>query len=1402
MIMETGKKITGVVKIAICLLAFAGGAFADIVFSDNITPNGQNYKKFTMENKTFAPWALGGLRYKGVQWTAARGIIQREGGTKLENLPFYPPNNFTAPNLVQIYSTKDDGEPLLQLETITINESLSGWGGAVKAPTTGAEILLKTTKFNSGGGNNTGVNTNNPDELRDAAPISISELKSLQSKKEFYDRDYRYKDSKGNPYHDSLGTFGGIAGGGRLDTYFGQTQIHFAYPKSGFQIIKPNENGFPQHLYLSLALAQEYFTTDAQLMFALAADETKYGVENMNINDLEKKMGTTTAIGGGITGPIPIEYGAWRVKASTSGLEGAFGTNTQIYQYYFKRRRNVMYQSESRAKYLNYLSAFQLTLQGAPANYYMRGWSDFNTQDEEKNAVLNNLPQNRLPSIHTAAISNQMFTAIIMLMASNSFFDQIKKDFANSSKNVCWYNALEVMKDEYFAVAALIDLYKRAETVDVGNGIKDIAAMLSGSNFKTTVSDPQASGKFPKATPAIEIIKKLVAASKNFEKEKGTTSDIIDFEVDKKMLLELFFGDGGTPEKQGKGGILLHFADQRRLEWDAEYSFSFEGENMKIDYMPMRKRIWNTLSDAFDICAGKAPNAAGTGKVGNDKISYRYDLLSILRTVKVNFPFTTYTLTTLAAGMHAALTAIPENKSPCDEPIIPPVPLDNIYPYIDTAYQESMSGDSCVIIVKMRDVHSAPVKGKVRRVLGTPDFFWVEWTPAVMTSANKDTSEATFRLALSRDEADRLNSESAAGGRFVWIMAEDAGGNSVIRKLPIEVKRAKSDKPQIKWAGVFDTPTGDGLPDHIKAEITPNGFKDLKQAEYSFKWKSDSIVIKAGDVSVSGNIVTLKFSPNLNEGFGSGKFYMYYDSLNEDGKKTGNMIKDSIDLSDSCGPAISSAEFNPYPVNDTKKPDTLRLKFTEPIKGATNGKVLILFKKGKGTPQSFTVENVKGSGDSWEFLYKSGNIAPNRVLAYDSVKIKFDTGITDEVGNAPLDDNKWVKITDLTVTKKPIDIKIKKAEYFDTSNPADGFIDEIRVEFDFGKSGDYGKYKSEFQKMFAKDRVVSALSKTDRHFTVEKVEFNDERSFTIKVSQDKEKFKLDKWSMNYYSPKTDVDDKKDVLSFSGAVNINDSLEIPAPEEFKIVDKVAPVITIAYYSYGNGSEIDTLVVEFSEEVNGGDIEKLSRDVFNVISPRNNDNIYSPKFVGSEHPGWDGDNKSAKFIIEYNEYDDGNEFIVPGDSIQIVGVGRGIFDNSGNSQEGGMNTVFAPIAVGALHSDYEIKIFPNPYNNSSPQINEAVYHYSGESVTKLAIIVSPLTKRAGSKVIESSSVTIIDQLGNVVASESGQALKEYNGVWIWTWDGKNTKKRAVGAGTYMAIISIDGEKLPPRKIGIKN
>jgi len=480
------------------------------------------------------------------------------------------------------------------------------------------------------------------DDWDDSQPIRVADLKSLQKDNNFYNKDYRYTNFEGKRYYDSLGTNAGRYSSGFHDTYFGETQLHFAYPKSGLNV---QDGEKLPHLYLSLAMAQEYFRVDAQYMFALAAQETGFGITNnesvSRIDNQMAKISTPMPVNAG-GGTYPGEFGVWRVKgADNPSAMTAILSTTQIYQYLFPRRRELI--SFNGTLWPN-LQITDFTTRAARAqavvgNYYLRGGNTFANTDEEKQNLMNP-DYSGLKTIHSAAIVNQMVGAITVNICA--YYITAK------ATDICWGYGLATARDKYLGAAIMSNYYNNwaNDSAATTSGktpmlimMEDLKNKMNAGNVDNFVGNANASSGFGAfANNTVATIKQLVNASKDFEIGSGANSQIIDFEISLDMLRDMFFGDGGTVETQGTGGILLHFYDLKspKIQYNNAVD-KYKEDSTKIH--SVRQTIWDILTEAFEICKGKAPNAAGTGKVGADKISYRYDYLSILRTVKDNVGF-------------------------------------------------------------------------------------------------------------------------------------------------------------------------------------------------------------------------------------------------------------------------------------------------------------------------------------------------------------------------------------------------------------------------------------------------------------------------------------------------------------------------------------------------------------------------------------------------------------------------------------------------------------------------------------------------------------------------------------------------------------------------------------------
>jgi len=1370
-----------------------------------------------------------------------------------------------------------------------------------------------------------------PDDPQDYPPItSIDDLRKEVAKPDFYNQNYKYSN------YDSLGSNGGKYSGGFMDTYIGQTQLHFAIPKGQFVVNGTNVTAMggdnAKQYYMALGIGQEFLRVDAQWMFAMGAKETFSGTD-------QTPWATDVTSSG--------NYTNWHVESPTM-LDRALG-----YSQFFP-------------KYAARLSAARDVTSsgiGIPefANYYVGG---YNGQTSPRTI-------------------NGLFVSALVQYVNYDVFAQ--------ASDICWKYALEKSSecgDPYMGLAAMVAAYNLGQWGQIGT----VKGLLNNNSVDGVACDKNARNRFATGnnnyrTEIINVAQKLIDASRDFEKGNGANSELIDFKITLDQLREMFFGAGGTVAKQGDGGILIFYYDP----------------DAGKDVSAIRQKIWNTLGEAFDVLKGKAPSADA------NTISYRYDFLSAIRTVKSELPYERRFKQTGDAS-----TLIPQNSATGCAKESGGV-VDEKYPFIDDL-KIIPNEDVCAVEVKMRDDNFCS------KVQWTIDYDWATWNTAVMVE-NAPAKTNNFKFEIPKSMADGFRNRGDGSGEYVWVIAEDASGNSVVKKAKISFIKL-FQRPEPKWAAVFDT-TGDGYPDIIKAQIIRNDLGSFTNAQYSWKWNSSKGVITNSAINPVGNDFSVKIDLPK-EGAGSGWLYMEYDSLDEKGNKTTTRIKDSVALVDSCGPAIKNADFYPYEINNPSKPDTLIVEFTEKITGVEAGGVLLIFAEDeKGTnPLYATVIDAYEENGKWVFLYNSGEIAPDRKLAYGYVKIKFDCGITDNSPqyNPPLEKNKWASLSDHTkssllptivsaemfdnwgsqggrldgagdslfvrlelskeddaytarqidsveivfggektsgkvysnsngdgfyfidrsltsgcddkggikiiflsgeaVTGKIndkiapviisasyeryddkkdvlrvkysepissagdspiiadksgshrlevksfngdsavyevadgshfvygdsiwiladkgvkdaaamgkneqtneknrrvkidyfryIEIKIQSAAYLDVSNPADGYIDEIKIDFNFGEDGKLNpKFVPDIKNLLAQKGTTTLPEK--RYFSEIKADDIDvfaEHSLKIQVSQDRKKVKV---------PRT-YTDKDDIISFNGRIKTADTLGIYVEKEkFYIDDEIAPVITRARFNpmqieSGDVEKItDTLYLHFSEPIQN--VTSVEIKAFDAKSPSRNYPLYRFKFNEIRCLPNPADSV-AQFLIDYTEGDTlpvRNE--TEPDSIRIAG-GEGIYDFAGNPQN--TNTVYVEIEVGRYSFSYDVKIYPNPYYND-PSTNKfdtkggmvdknpAIEKYlNGENSTDMAVVVKPIGDRSGGGNLTdlSGRIFVLDQLGNKLV-DGGEFKQGRDGVLIWTWDGKNKNRRAVSAGFYQAIIQVTNKtenetKTLQRKIGIK-
>lgn len=181
-------------------------------------------------------------------------------------------------------------------------------------------------------------------------------------------------------------------------------------------------------------------------------------------------------------------------------------------------------------------------------------------------------------------------------------------NFYSYAEDLCWSKIIEAPADPYYGLGALAVAY------NLGMFATDpVAVTMNKYNFATTRDDPNARDLLPEGNSSYRIHITEVAEAIVQRAEDANTDLSIplwDYQIDWPTIERFFLGEGGTVNAQGKGGLLKHF---------------------EMSDLVVRQEIMTTLQAAFNILKGQAPSSTST------TISYRYDWLSLLRTVKQHF---------------------------------------------------------------------------------------------------------------------------------------------------------------------------------------------------------------------------------------------------------------------------------------------------------------------------------------------------------------------------------------------------------------------------------------------------------------------------------------------------------------------------------------------------------------------------------------------------------------------------------------------------------------------------------------------------------------------------------------------------------------------------------------------
>jgi hypothetical protein len=144
--------------------------------------------------------------------------------------------------------------------------------------------------------------------------------------------------------------------------------------------------------------------------------------------------------------------------------------------------------------------------------------------------------------------------------------------------------------------------------------------------------------------------------------------------------------------------------------------------------------------------------------------------------------------------------------------------------------------------------------------------------------------------------------------------------------------------------------------------------------------------------------------------------------------------------------------------------------------------------------------------------------------------------------------------------------------------------------------------------------------------------------------------------------------------------------------------------------------------------------------------------------------------------------GADYPATGDSVRIVAA-CGIADTLSNiqAQEGNHRV---PLRVGTIPIVYYVNVGPNPMHRSEPG--------GGTEIR-----VEPSVKQPQFVDFE-VSITLFDPVGNVVEKRVFESRDAPAPTVSFVWTGRNRRGRAVGPGTYLALIRISDHMRMPRRI----
>lgn len=296
-------------------------------------------------------------------------------------------------------------------------------------------------------------------------------------------------------------------------------------------------------------------------------------------------------------------------------------------------------------------------------------------------------------------------------------------DYMVYSERVCLKEVLDQHEDPYFVPALLSLLYNRGLSYDRDS--------VMWKQYYSEYLDMDAVEKLNTGHENYreEILIGLFAMESASKKAFTDLSiPLYDTTLTLELLRTFFYGGGGSVASQGDGGLLKHFSVDRAA-FDAD------------------------LENAFEALA------AHWGEKATPTISFRYDLITLLRVLKPHFSYER--VRPLDSESQAFIIArnIETDSCGCDGEVI-----DRSFPYGEIVGAKK-AGEEFLLQVTVSDDNG------VASVEWANKADWKKWYPA-----KKGATDYICKVPLKDIE----------GVDSLWVMVTDKSGNSIVRTVALE----------------------------------------------------------------------------------------------------------------------------------------------------------------------------------------------------------------------------------------------------------------------------------------------------------------------------------------------------------------------------------------------------------------------------------------------------------------------------------------------------------------------------------------------------------------------------------------------------------------------------------------